>query len=77
MLEVLNLPLLAECSLEDSLLAGPESETRRAVTEENRHEELEWGAQSTRLPDDRYTGVKSTSRNYRANEFCNIVHRIQ
>lgn len=51
MLEVLNLPLLAECSLEDSLLAGPESETRRAVTEENRHEELNGGrdAQSTIL----------------------------
>lgn len=47
MLEVLNLPLLAECSLEDSLLTGPESETRRAVTEKNRHEELV--AQSTIL----------------------------
>lgn len=38
MLEVLSLPLLAECSLERSLLTGPESETRRSVTEEDQYE---------------------------------------
>lgn len=32
MLEVLSLPLLVECSFEDSLVGGgPESETRRSI----------------------------------------------
>lgn len=76
MVEVLNLPLLAECSLEDSLLAGPESETRRAVTEENRHE-FKRGGQSTiaRLPDSGYRR-KIHLRSLSTNEFCNIVNTI-
>jgi len=56
MLLALSLPLLVECSLENSLLAGPESETRRSVTKEIRHEELRIGRviNDPRLPRSQY-----------------------
>lgn len=38
MLEVLSLPLLVECSFEDSLVGGPESETRRSLNKSKERE---------------------------------------
>lgn len=72
MLLVLSLPLLAECSLEDSLLAGPESETRRSVTEEIQYEELhiERAINDPLLPGSQYplatlsTPSRLTTRDY-------------
>lgn len=45
MLEVLSLPLLVECSFEDSLVGGPESETRRSLnkSKERKKEEMKKG----------------------------------